>query len=90
MPNVKRTPVERRRGRAEFVASLTAELVKLDSLIDRAKKYVRDTGLRDLTLKEVETMRARASKRSERFEREIVKPLDGDLKRRAHDKRRRL
>lgn len=90
MPTVKRTPVERRSGRAEFVASLTAELVKLDSLIDRAKKYVRDAGLRELTQNEVETMRTRASKRSERFEREIVKPLAGDLKRREHDRRKKV
>jgi hypothetical protein len=90
LPQERKTPEHRRDGRRRFLDSLTDELTKLDHLIDRAKKYVRESGLRELTQKEVETMRARASKRSERFEREIVKPLDSDLKRREHEKRKRF
>lgn len=80
---------EQKSARENYLRALTDEMTKLDHLIDRAKKYVSDPRLRGLERGHVELMHARASKRAERFEREIVKPLAADLKRREHDKRKR-
>lgn len=77
-------------ARRRHIESLTDELLKLDALILRAKKYVNEKKLREFTREEVELMRERASKRSTRFAREVLKPLDFDLKRREHDKRKKV